>query len=426
MISKDYKLVKWVSSMKILQVYQIFNPTVASGAAKVMYDISKELVKRGHRVVVCASDMKDKYTRGKCDHKIIDGIAVHRFKTIWPLLARKFKIYMTPSLIAISGDYLRKFDVVHLHGYRSFQSVVIHHYAKKYGVPYVLQAHGSLPRIMAKQRLKWIYDVFFGYRLLRDASKVIALSQTEAQQYRVMGVPERKIEIIPNGIDLSEYADLPSKGAFKKKFNIEEDEKIILYLGRIHRIKGIDVLVKAFADVVEKLDDVRLVVVGPDDGYLGELKALVKALRMEDNVLITGPLYGEDKLEAYVDADVYVLPSRYEIWGMTVLEAYACGKPVIASNVYGLRDLVIDGVTGFLVEQGNVKQMAHSILSLIDDDGRAEEMSLKGKQFVKENFTIEEVVHRIENLYRDVVSSQSAIKAIQTIKNAQYKSSYST
>jgi glycosyltransferase involved in cell wall biosynthesis len=95
-----------------------------------------------------------------------------------------------------------------------------------------LQVHGSLPRIGAKQQLKWIYDVLFGYRLLRDASKVIALTRVEAEQYRRMGVPEEKIAIIPNGIDLSEYAELPPKGVFKKKFNIPEDRKIILYLGQ--------------------------------------------------------------------------------------------------------------------------------------------------------------------------------------------------
>ena len=102
-----------------------------------------------------------------------------------------------------------------------------------------------------------------------------------------MGVPEEKIAIIPNGIDLSEYASLPPEGSFKKKFGIKEKEKIVLYLGRIHKIKGIDILVKAFANVIKKLDSVRLVVVGPDDGYLSELQALIKALRIEDNVLIT-------------------------------------------------------------------------------------------------------------------------------------------
>ena len=246
---------------------------------------------------------------------------------------------------------------------------------------------------------------FFGYRFLRDASKVITLSQTEAEQYRVMGVPEEKIAVIPNGIDLSEYDDLPPKNSFKKKLGIDDNKKIILYLGRIHRIKGIDVLVKAFAKVIEKWDDVRLVVVGPDDGYLGELEALIKALKIEDNALILGPLYGNNKLKAYIDADVYVLPSRYEIFGMTVLEAYACGKPVVASRLGGLMDLVVDGVTGYLFEPGDVEQLAKYILSLINDSNRAEGMGLIGKQFVKENFTIEKVTYGLEQLYRKITVS---------------------
>jgi len=110
--------------------------------------------------------------------------------------------------------------------------------------------------------------------------------RNEAEQYRRMGVPEEKIAIIPNWIDLSEYASLPPEDSFKKKFGLKEREKIVLYLGRIHKIKGIDILVKAFANVI-KLDSVRLVVGGTDDGYLSELQALIKALRIEHNVLIT-------------------------------------------------------------------------------------------------------------------------------------------
>jgi len=99
-------------------------------------------------------------------------------------------------------------------------------------------------------------------------------------------------------------------------------------------------------------------------------------------VLITGPLYGGDKLEAY-----------------------ACGKPVIASKVGGLKDLVINRETGLLVDLENVEQLARDILHLWNDNGRAEEMGLKGKRFV-ENFAIEEIVNRLEKLYRDVVSDQ--------------------
>jgi len=283
--------------------------------------------------------------------------------------------------------------------------VILHHYAVKYGVPYILQAHGSIPR-KGKQVLKCLYDVLFGYRLLRDASKVIALSEVEAEQYRSMGVPEEKIAIIPNGIDLSEYAELPPKGAFKKKFNIPEDKKIILYLGRVHKIKGIDFLVRAYAYLINEMHfkDAVLVIAGPDDGYLKEVQELTNSLGVSKHVLFTGPLYGRDKLEAYVDSEFYVLPSRYETFPMTVLEAYACGKPIIASNVKGLKDLIVNRETGLLFEAGNVMQLSRSIHFLLKEHKEAEQMSLRGRQLVENKFTIESVVDKLEEVYKEVVS----------------------
>jgi len=388
--------------LKILLVVPYFPPAEAfGGPVKVAYQTAKELVKRKHEVVVYTSDAKDFSSRLRIDSdNLIDGIRVHYFRNLALTLVKKFKLFITPQLVSRAKEEVKEFDVIHLHEYRTFQNIVIAHYANKYGVPYVLQAHGSLPRIMAKQRLKRIYDALFGYRLLRDASRVIALSRVEAEQYRSVGVPEEKIEVIPNGIDLSEYADLPPKGCFRQKFGIKEEEKIVLYLGRIHRIKGLDILVEAFAKVIEDLGDIRLVVVGPDDGYLNELKALINALKIEDNVLILDPLYGEDKLETYVDADVYVLPSRYEAFSISLLEAYACGKPVIASRVGGLTDIVVEGITGLLVETRDVRKLTRSMLSLLNDDDRAKEMGLRSKQFVKENFTIEKVVDKLEPLYQ--------------------------
>ena len=115
-----------------------------------------------------------------------------------------------------------------------------------------------------------------------NASKVIALSQTETQQCKDMGSPEGKITVIPNGINLSEYSNLPLKGSIKKKFSINENEKIILYMGRIHRIKGVDILLKAFADVTRS-HDAKLLMVGPDDGYLSTCKNLARQLKIEDS-----------------------------------------------------------------------------------------------------------------------------------------------
>jgi len=393
--------------MRILQVVPCFPPAYTfGGPVKVVYQISRELVRRGHEVAVYTTDVKGFDSRVNLGHvKFVDGIKVYYFKNLTLMLAKKFKLFITPQLVLHAKSEVGKFDIVHLHEYRTFQNILVAHYAKKHDVPYVLQAHGSLPRIMAWPRLKWIYDVLFGYRLLRDSSKVIALNHVEAKQYKAMGVPEEKLAIIPNGINLSEYAKLPPKGNFKKKFNIPEEKKIILYLGRIHRIKGVDFLIKAYAYLKNEMNykNAVLVIAGPDDGYLKEAQGIANSLGISKNVLFTGQLYGRDKLEVYVDSEFYVLPSRYETFPMAALEAYACGKPIIASNVGGLRELVVNGETGLLIDVGDIDQLAKAIHSLLNNEAEVEKMGSKGMQYVKSNFSIEKVVERLEKVYEEAV-----------------------
>ena len=196
--------------MRILQVCPKFHHSIASGSTKVVYTISKELAKRGHLVTVFTSNMKDKHNKITKKDKVekINGVKVYRFQTVATIFTREMKLFVTPTMIQMLKKKIRTFDVIHLHEYTTFQNIVTRHYACKYGVPYVLQVHGSLPRIGAWKKLKWLFDVSFGYSLLRDTSKVIALGRVEAEQYKRMGVPEEKIAIIPNGIDLSESLSL--------------------------------------------------------------------------------------------------------------------------------------------------------------------------------------------------------------------------
>ena len=159
--------------------------------------------------------------------------------------------------------------------------------------------------------------------MFKYASRVIALTEAEVEQYKEVGVDTAKIEVVPNGINLSEYEDLPEKGEFRGKYDIKPDERIILYLGRLNKIKAPDLLIKSFAELSNEMKCVKLVMVGPDDGCMENLNHLLRSKDLEDKVLFTGPLYNQDKLEAYVDADIYVLPSLYETFPNTVIEACA-------------------------------------------------------------------------------------------------------
>jgi len=391
--------------LRILQVIPYFYPAESfGGSVRVAFNIGRELARRGHEVTVFASDAEDLENRLDVKDNEIEGMKVYYFRNLTMLLVKCSKLFVTPELLKEAKLRIESFDIIHLHEYRSFQNIVLHHYAGKYSIPYVLQVEGSIPRI-GKVGRKWFYDMLFGYRLLRNASKVIAVTQMEVKQYRDMGVPKEKIVLISPGIDVSEYMDLPPKGVFRAKHGISNNKKIILYLGRIHEIKGIDSLIKAYVNLLRstKFDDVILVIAGPDDGYLSEAKSMVNSFKINNKVLFTGPIYGRSKLEAYVDANVYVLPSRYEIWGMTVMEAMACGTPVILSENCGTADVVRD--KGGLVVNPSPEEIQTALLDLLTNEELARKMGEMGRRFVRENCSWNNIVPKFEALYEEVIGS---------------------
>ena len=196
--------------MKILLVSSTFPPRKFGGMTESSYLVAKNLVKNRHKVTVYTTDINDRYSRIPDNFKNMNGMEVHYFRNISNWLASK-RLYLPMRITGAIKTELNNFDIIHLNEFRSFQSIIMHHYAERYGVPYVLQARGSLPRIMTKQKLKQIFDILWGYRLLKDASKLIALTPMEASQYESMGASEDKIEIVPNGIDLAEFENLPPR-----------------------------------------------------------------------------------------------------------------------------------------------------------------------------------------------------------------------
>jgi glycosyltransferase involved in cell wall biosynthesis len=379
--------------MKTLQMIPAFYPALAyRGTVNVAYNISKELAKRGHEVTVYTSDTLDKDSRQKENFAVINDIKVYYFKNISNRLAWA-RFVLNTGVISALRKNINDFDIIHLHGFRNFQNIFCYYYAKKHNIPYVMQAHGDLPYANQKVLIKKAIDSIIGYRLLHDASKVIALNKTEADQYKKMGVSENKIEIVSNGIDLLEYKCLPEKGHFRNKHHIHNNEKIILYLGRIHKTKGIDMLVEAYSDLVKDLKESRLVIVGPDDGHLSELKKQTDELGIEDKVLFTGPLFNRDKLTAYVDADVFVTP-KFSGLPVTFIEACACGLPIITTTEGDDIDWINDNV-GFVVEYDKCS-IYQAVLKILQDEKLWNDFSNNGKNLALQELNWDKIVTKME------------------------------
>lgn len=397
--------------MRILQVYPYFYPAwMYGGVTRVVYEMSKHLADRRHEVSVYTTDAFDKKSRIKISSHpyYINGVRTYYFKNMSNYLAYKHILALPIGMFFRTKKEIKEFDVIHLHGSRTFLNIIIHHYANKYNIPYVLQAYGSVLPTFQKQRLKKIFDLFFGYRILKDASKVIALTKTEAEQYKKMGVDEDKIEIVPSGIDLSKFEDLPKRGEFRKKYLIRDDEKVILYLGRIHKAKGIDFLIRAYSLLVKgmNVEDVLLMISGSDYGHLRKVKSLANSLGVGKKTIFTGSVDESEKAMAFIDSSIVVNVEPHNVFGLVPLEAAACSKPVIVSKGNAISEVISQGDFGFSVQYGNVAELANAMRNVLFNDDLLKKMGMRGREFVFKNFGWDLAGQKYENVYDKVLKEK--------------------
>ena len=386
--------------MKILQVIPYFYPAWSlGGPVRCAYHISRELVKKGHEVTVLTTNALTSRTDLRTSKReySVDGIKVRYFRN----MARFSGLYLSPGLAHALKSQVQNVDVIHMHEYRSFQNLITHLYARKFSRPYVLTAHGSVPRVFEKFLLKKLFDEAFGSRILNDALRVLASSRIEMRQFLEAGVPSDKVAIIPNGIDVESFETLPKPGTFKKKFGLDGDSSMVLFAGRIHKRKGIDFLIDAFASLND-LNSV-LVIAGPDDGYMSTLKERAHRLGIGGKVIFTGFVPENDKLAAYVDSAVVVYPGIYESFPLVPLEAALCSKPVIVSDDSIMAEIVTQGGFGLSTKYGDVAQLRELLLKILSNPKIAEEMGRKGREFVKENYSWRDIVSKLEIVYSDAL-----------------------
>lgn len=391
--------------MNILQVTNFFKPSwETGGVTKVAYEISKNLIERGHEVTVYTTDgFKSRLDVEKNKPLDVDGITTYYFRNLSVFITNTMNLPIPYFLPFVVRKEIKKFDIIHIHEHRTMLAVVIHYYAKKYKIPYVLQAHGSVLPFFQKQRLKKIFDLFYGNNILKDASKVIALTKTEAEQYKKMGLDENKIEIAPNGINLDGYNIPPVKGVFRRNYSIDQKAKFVLYVGRIHRNKGLDLLVKSFSYLLKMEPNSVLVIVGPDEGgFKKELEDLIQELTIKNNVMFTGFVDSIMKMAALNDADVFVTPS-FSGFPITFLEACACGIPIVTTNNGDELDWIHDKI-GYVVEY-NKYQLKDAMLKILSDDGLRKRFGEEGRRLVNDTFLWNKIVCQMEEVYWGLVRS---------------------
>jgi glycosyltransferase involved in cell wall biosynthesis len=388
--------------VRILHVTPSFHPAWAyGGIPRCAYEVCRGLVEMGDEVTVWTTDVLDAARRCRPLEAEIDGIRVRRFRNLHNGVAYHRQLYLPLGILLAPWRDLDQFDVVHVHSHRHLLEAAVGAAATRQAVPYVFTGNGTVPPIERYVLIKRLLDRLGADALLTRAAACIAVSQAEVPQYVAAGVPPERVRIVPNGIRLDEFRDLPARGSFRRAFGLG-DGPLVVFVGKITPRKGVDVLLRALAALPPS---VRLVVAGNFMMPEAPIRALVESLRLADRVVFTGLLLADDRNAAYVDADAVAYPSADEIFGLVAAEALMCETPVVVCDDSGCGELVCAADAGRVVPYGDPVALATALRTLLDDRSERRRCAQNGRRYVEAHLGWDAVAHAVRALYAEAASA---------------------
>ena len=390
--------------MNILQVTPYFAPAWAyGGPPRVMFDYASGLVARDHSVDVLTTDVLDADTRATPRVELIDGICVRRLPNLSNTLAWRRKKYLPRGLLHRLWREVGRYDVVHVTDTRTYLTAAASLAARTRRVPFCLSPHGSLPGSPGlRGAVKNVYDAALVRPMLGHAALLLAQTAHEAALLRSFGARDEAVRSLPLPLDTTVIV-APEHGRFRGLLGLEPGDPLVLFLGRIHYLKGLDVLMEALEPMLRERR-VTLAVVGRDDGQWPELESRFAPLLASGAIRFVGPLYGDDRFHAYADADLFCLtPRHWEETSVAALEAAACGTPVVVTEQADIPNLAASG-GGFVVPL-SVEAIRNAARVALE---RGSEMGPAAQQLVREQHGKEAVVARLEGYLLGVTDASSA------------------
>jgi glycogen(starch) synthase len=399
--------------MNICHIAPIYLPGILPGCSKYIQDVSEHLSKRGHDVVVLTANavtgrgwvdpLFGKYSSKK--EETINGVRVKRLKTQWQITSTMYllkniagdllpdSIGNIVSLLSV-GPYLsnlgkefqkESFDIIHVTAFPFGLIWLVWKTCEALGKPFFCTPLIHFEDPDHKNPLLW--------KALQDASAVIACSNYEKEGMTRMGVTPSKIHLISMGINPDEWEN-PDGDRFRRKYCLE-GRKIVLFAGTKSYNKGAIHLLQAVEKIRQKVKDLILVCIGLPTREWEDNRGLLH----EENLLDLGYVSEEEKRDAFDACDLFVMPSRYDSFGIVYLEAWRCGKPVIGAKVGAIPEVIEEGKDGLLVEFGEVDQLVSAIISLLNRPDLVKKMGETGRAKVIDRFNWQKNIGKIEEVF---------------------------
>ncbi len=405
---------KGVQNMKILMLSWEYPPRVVGGIARVVHDLSHRLYQDGHDVTVVT------YRDGNVPYFEDDkGVKVHRVDNFM-ISSNNFidwVMQLNFNMIAKVGELINqgeKFDVIHAHDWLTA-------YAGKtlktaYGISLVSTIHateaGRNSGIQGETQ-KYINDT--EWMLTYESSEVIVNSNyMKNELQRLFGLPYEKINVVPNGVNINLFSEVERDYDFRRQYAMD-NEKIILFMGRLVYEKGIQNLISAMPKILANYHDAKLIIAGKG-GMIDELRAQVNSLGLGNKVYFTGYLNSKNVQKMYKCADISVFPSTYEPFGIVALEAMLSGTPVVVSDIGGLNEIVDHGINGMKSYAGNPNSLADSILTLLFDPKLCSDVVKNAQAKVKTDYNWQKIAQDTHFTYQKAICETMAERQARQIE----------
>ena len=380
--------------MKIAHISMFYYPTFG-GVEQVMQELAERQVRDGHEVHIFCCD-SDKNTRIKIKHEIHNGVHIHRSR-YW--LRLSMSTFIWPGLLSQLPKY--GFDVIHTHVsghlYVLFAGIV----SRIKGIRHIHTTHCPWTdkyRPLILKPFIFLNNIIFNRLSFAMIDKVIAITPWEIPTLEKW-VKNDKIQVIPNGMDKIFFKKIKNN-SFKKKLGISG--RLVLFFGRLNVTKGPDKFVMAAKEILKERKNITFLIRGPDEGMKANIKEFIgKEKRI---ILLDGTRDKNDIVSMYQASNVYVLPSYREGLPLTIFEAFASGLPVVASPVNGIPYEMKDGINGFFVDYGDIKNLKDKILLMLSDKKLATKISKSNIKLAKK-YDWDLIYKRYMQIYNETIAN---------------------